>query len=49
MKETFREFMVEYSEKDICFLFNKFDVSKKGRVNLSSFTQEINPKLEKNN
>ena len=49
MKETFRDFMVEYNEKDICFLFNKFDVSKKGRVNLSLFAQEINPKLEKNN
>lgn len=42
MKETF---MVEFTEKDICFLFNKFDASRKGRVNLSQFAQEINPKF----
>ena len=48
MKETFRDFMVDYNEKDVCFLFNKFDITKKGRVNLSTFVQEINPKLDTN-
>ena len=40
--------MTQYNEKDICCLFNKFDINKKGKVNFTEFMQEVNPKLERN-
>ena len=46
LKEIFQESNQHFNEKDLIFLFNCFDVKKRGKFNLVEFLEVMNMKLQ---